>query len=90
MKVVLAIISEANKDALISALSCKNYPVTLLSSSGEFMRYGDVMLLIGVEDKLIDNLISLIREHCNEELLAGKAKGYLYIIDVAKQLLPIF
>ncbi len=65
MKSVIAIVQSDDAGALTDALREKNFPSTLISSTGGFLREGNATLLIGVEDNQVDAVIQVIQDNCN-------------------------
>ena len=65
MKSVIAIVQSDDAGALTDALREKNFPSTLISSTGGFLREGNATLLIGVADDQIDAVIRVIKDNCN-------------------------
>ena len=51
MKLIVAIINNDDANAVMSNLTKNGYQATKLSTSGGFLRAGNITLLIGVEDK---------------------------------------
>lgn len=64
MKLVLAVIQDADSAALVRALSEQSYDVTKLASTGGFLREGNTTLMIGVDDARLDGLKTLVRQTC--------------------------
>ena len=65
MKAVIAIVQSDDAGALTDALREKNFPSTLISSTGGFLREGNATLLVGVEDDQIDAVVQVIKDSCN-------------------------
>lgn len=66
MKLVVAIINNDDANAVMSNLTKNGYQATKLSTSGGFLRAGNVTLLIGVEDKKVDDVIDVIGEFSSQ------------------------
>ena len=64
MKLVIAIVHNDDSNGLADALREQNYPTTLISTTGGFLREGNATFLIGVEDKQVDAVLALIKENC--------------------------
>jgi uncharacterized protein YaaQ len=64
MKLVITIVADADADGLIRAMVERGYPATKIGSTGGFLRRGNTTLLSGIEDDLVDDVISLVRELC--------------------------
>ena len=60
MKLLIAIVSNDDSSAVITALTKNKFQVTKLSTTGGFLRAGNTTLLVGVEDEKVEECISLI------------------------------
>ena len=60
MKLVIAIINSDDCHAVLSEITHAGFSATKLSTSGGFLRAGNVTLLIGVEEERLDTLIDII------------------------------
>ena len=66
MKLVIAIINSDDSSAVMSNLTKAGYTVTKLSTSGGFLKAGNVTLLIGVEEKKTDDVINIIGQYSSQ------------------------
>lgn len=66
MKLVIAIIQEADQKFVSDALIKANIRATRLKTSGGFLRRGNVTYLIGVEEDQLDAVLAVIKEHSQE------------------------
>ncbi len=66
MKLIVAIINNDDSSAVMTHLTKAGYSVTKLSTSGGFLRAGNVTLLAGTEDKKVDDVINIIGEHSSQ------------------------
>ena len=64
MKLLLAIVQDADVNFLMDALTESGYRVTRLSTTGGFLKKGNTTLLIGVEEVKLDEVISIIESNC--------------------------
>ena len=64
MKLVLAIVQDADTPGLMRSLSDQGYEVTKLASTGGFLREGNTTLMIGVNDERLAHLKTLIGQNC--------------------------
>ena len=53
MKLVIVIIRDSDDEAVIQALLQQEYRVTRMSSTGGFLKQGNVTLLIGVREERV-------------------------------------
>ncbi|MFC4453185.1 cyclic-di-AMP receptor [Deinococcus sonorensis] len=64
MKLVLAVIQDADAATLMRALSENAFEVTKLASTGGFLREGNTTLMIGVQNERMDALKRLVSQTC--------------------------
>jgi len=64
MKLVIAVVQDADAPALTRALGEAGLTSTKLASTGGFLREGNTTLLIGVEDDRLDEVKQIIRDTC--------------------------
>lgn len=71
MKLVFAIVSAEEERALIRALVEKEFSITRISSSGGFLRRGNVTLMMGVVDERLSEALDVIKcaSHKKTELM---------------------
>ena len=62
MKLVVAIVSDADATRIIEALVAAGYPgPTRINTVGGFLRKGNATLLLGTDDERVENAIDVIR-----------------------------
>lgn len=66
MKLVIAIVQDADVNPLVDELTEKKFRLTKLSTTGGFLKSGNTTLLIGVEDEQLDELLSIIEKNCQQ------------------------
>lgn len=64
MKLIVTIVHDRDKNRLSDALIRAGFNFTKIHSTGGFLREGNVTMLIGVEEDLVDAAIDTIRENC--------------------------
>lgn len=64
MKLVMAVIQDADAAGLIRALSEQAFEVTKLASTGGFLREGNTTLMIGVDEERFEQLKAIVRQRC--------------------------
>jgi uncharacterized protein YaaQ len=64
MKLAITVVHDRDKNKISDTLLKFNFQFTKLASTGGFLREGNVTFLIGVDDKRLDELLSLIGENC--------------------------
>jgi len=65
MKLIIAITRDENSDNVLNTLIQNEYRVTKIASTGGFLRRGMTTLMIGVEDKKVDDVIDILRKECS-------------------------
>ena len=68
MKMITAIINKRDSAFVCDALRDQQIPFTQVSTSGGFLRAGNVTLLIGVYDNCVSQVIEVIRAHCSQRM----------------------
>jgi len=64
MKMVMAIVQDEDADRVLDDLIATGYRATKIASSGGFLRRGNSVLMIGVDDPLVDDVIETLRRRC--------------------------
>jgi uncharacterized protein YaaQ len=64
MKLVVTIVHERDRNKVSEALLQAGHKFTKIATTGGFLRDGNVTLLIGVEDDLLDEVLNIIQESC--------------------------
>lgn len=64
MKLVIAVISSKDTDALLDALNREEIGATLIQSKGGFLREGNATVFIGVEEDRMNRLLHAISQNC--------------------------
>uniref|UniRef100_A0A7C5RTH4 Transcriptional regulator n=1 Tax=Thermomicrobium roseum TaxID=500 RepID=A0A7C5RTH4_THERO len=64
MKLVIAIVQAEDADRLVSELVDEGFRVTRIASSGALLRRENASLLLGVEERDIPRVLSIIRRTC--------------------------
>ena len=70
-KLVMAIIHGEDADGLVRALNVRSYRVTRATTTGGFLREGNVSLLIGVDETQVDDVLSIIKENTHPRARRG-------------------
>ena len=64
MKLIYAIISDDDVKSVTGELNQEGFYATRLSSSGSFLRSGNTTLMIGAEDRQVDDILTILRQNC--------------------------
>ncbi len=81
MKLIYAIIHEKDSGDAIEALTEHGFTVTHLSSTGGFLRSGNVTLLIGVEADQVAHVTGLLEQHCTPQA-PNQHAATLFVLDM--------
>ncbi len=65
MKSVVAVVQNDDAGNLLDSLRERNFPATLISSTGGFLREGNATLFVGIEDDKVDEVLAIIKENCH-------------------------
>lgn len=65
MKLLIAIINSDDHKAL-DELTKAGFYVTKLSTTGGFLKSGNLTLLMGVEDEKVDDVLGILRTNCRK------------------------
>lgn len=64
MKLIIAITHPDDADKLIDELVAKKYQVTKTDSFGGYLKEENATILIGTEDKKVDEVLEIIKKNC--------------------------
>lgn len=65
MKLVIAIVQDADVEFLMEELVANSFRVTKLSSSGGFLKSGNTTFMVGVADEDLDDCLDIIESNCS-------------------------
>lgn len=90
MKLLIAIVQDADTQRLVKELMSKKHRVTKLASTGGFLKAGNTTLLIGVEEEKVDEVLNTIEGICKSReakqgVNVGGATVFLMDIDKFKR-----
>jgi len=79
VKLILIITQSSDADLLISNLIEKGFGATKLASTGGFLREGNSTIMVGVEDDLVDDVLSIVGSTCKsrEKLMSPTPPGMM-------------
>lgn len=78
MKLIIAIVNNEDASVVLSELTNKGFSVTRLSTSGGFLRAGNVTMLIGLEEEKVTEALSVIEEFsCKRQQQVPVNSGYM-------------
>ncbi|MDD9150673.1 MULTISPECIES: cyclic-di-AMP receptor [unclassified Sporolactobacillus] len=64
MKLILTVVQDKDAPRLQEALIGADFHATKLATTGGFLRSGNTTFMIGTKDTRVDELLRLIKEHC--------------------------
>lgn len=82
MKLIIAIIRDSDNESVSRALTAEDYRVTLIASTGGFLRRGQSTLLIGVEDERVNHALEIIRDNCQIPTDPNVKRATVFVIKV--------
>jgi uncharacterized protein YaaQ len=82
MKLIIAIIKDEDNESVSKALTKKDFRVTLIASTGGFLRSGRSTLLIGVNDDQIENALDVIRNNCKKPEKPEEKRATIFVLKV--------
>ncbi len=63
-KLLIIIAAAEDADRLLDKMTAAGYPVTKISSTGGFLRRGNVTLLSGLEADAVDDVLVMVKAEC--------------------------
>jgi len=63
VKLTLTVVRDDDADEVVDALVAHGFYVTRLTSTGGFLRMGNTVLMSGVEDDQLEQMMKVIRSH---------------------------
>ena len=82
MKLIIAILRDIDKDPVSTPLVASGFRVTLVSSTGGFLRRGSSTLMIGVDDEKLEEALQTIRTHLDPSGTSESKKATLFVLNV--------
>ena len=82
MKLIFAIVNKDDSYDVLDALTKEHFSVTKISSSGGFLRSGNVTFFIGTQDDQVDNAINIIASKSKERTEMIPSMDYMGINPV--------
>ncbi len=82
MKLIIAVIRDIDHEPVSRALTSEGYRVTVIASTGGFLRRGSITLLIGLEDQQVDTALTLVRQSCSPAAEPGQKRATIFVLPV--------
>ena len=82
MKLIIAITRDEDCEKMIGALIAKEYRVTVIASTGGFLRRGMTTMMIGVEEEKVDDVIATVRNNFTSNSEIGRRHTTIFVLNV--------
>ena len=82
MKMIIAILHDADNDPVSHALTSANFRVTTIASTGGFLHRGQTTLLVGTEDEQVKSAVDIIKNACAAPTDPGQKRGIIFVLNV--------
>lgn len=83
MKLIIAIVRDADAEDMVNRLISRGYRVTRIASSGGFLRKGSVTLVIGVEPDKVQAVIDTLKEASGVPE-PGQSRVTLFVVNALR------
>ncbi|MHC1739961.1 MAG: cyclic-di-AMP receptor [Anaerolineaceae bacterium] len=83
MKLILLIIQDTDYDVVSTPLISGGFRVTCIASTGGFWKKGNKTLLIGLEDKEVQNALNLIKTSFTDKEEPEIGRATIFVLNVA-------
>lgn len=78
MKLVIAIINNDDSSKVLSEIGRAGLYATKLSTTGNFLRAGNITLIMGVDEDRLDETLEIIKNNCSKrEEVTSALPGYV-------------
>ena len=68
MKLVIAVVQEADAEACCDALTSQGFVCTRMATHGAFLDTHNTTLMLGVDDVKVDEVISVLQQHARQRV----------------------
>ncbi len=82
MKMIIAILRDADNDPVSHALTSANFRVTAIASTGGFLHRGQTTLLVGTDDDQVSTALNLIKASCSPATEPDQKRGIIFVLKV--------
>lgn len=82
MKLIMAIIKDADNDRVSKKLTDEKFRVTFVASTGGFFRSGRSTLIIGVDDERVAQALQIVRENTTVPEQSDEKRATVFVMDV--------
>jgi uncharacterized protein YaaQ len=81
MKMIIAILRDADSDPVTRALTEEHFRVTRISSTGGLLRRGVTTLLVGMDDEKVEAAIKIMKTCCSPAA-EGEKRLTVFVVPV--------
>lgn len=82
MKMVMAILEYSDSKQVMESLHQAGFPLTLIDTTGGFLRRVNSTIIVGVSDDQVDHVVELINQECSPSGNPFKKRATLMVFDV--------
>jgi uncharacterized protein YaaQ len=82
MKLMIAIVNDADYDKIARQLTEEQYRVTCIASTGGLFHRGSTTLLIGLEEDKINRAVEIIKENGTSPEGPGTHKAAIFVLNI--------
>ncbi len=82
MKLLIAIVNDADYDKIAHQLTEEQYRMTCIASTGGLFRRGSTTLLIGLEEEKINRAVEIINEYSTSNEGPGSHKAAIFVLNI--------
>jgi len=85
VKLIIAVVPDQDAEPVLQALLARDLRVTRTSSSGGFLRRGNVTLWVGVEEERLEEALGAIRTAVSRgERDPGERRAMVFVLNVVR------
>lgn len=81
-KMIMAVLDDTETKSVIRAIHDQGHPLTLIDSTGGLLRAGNSTLIAGVDETVVDSVISLIDSECSACVNPFRKRATVMVIPV--------
>ena len=81
MKLIIAIIRDADSESITQALTAAHFRITRIASTGGLLRRGVTTMLVGVDDDQVDAAIQVLKGACSPAP-QGEKRATVFVVPV--------
>ncbi len=83
MKLLFAIVDREDANAVVRNLSKRGFSSTKLATTGGFLLSSNITLMVGVDDKMVQTVIDIIKEHSHSRTQVIPTNDMSFDFDVS-------